>query len=50
MTARISLIALAPILCSATLYAADTKNVDKTLPLSAQGAVTLDAHNGSIRT
>jgi len=49
MTARTSLIALALALGCAPLYAANTKNIDKTLPLTAHGAVTLDAHNGSIQ-
>lgn len=30
-------------------YAADTKNVAKTLPLNPDGRVTLEAHNGSIQ-
>src|SRR6266852_3728980 len=30
------------------LAAAQTKNVDRTLPLTATGSVTLDSHNGSI--
>ena len=30
-------------------YGADTKNVDKTVPLSASGSVTLESHNGSIQ-
>src|SRR6266852_6401490 len=38
-----------PLLVSLALYGADTKNVDKTLPLSATGSVTLESHNGSIR-
>ena len=29
-------------------YGADTKNVDKTVPLSTTGSVTLESHNGSI--
>jgi len=29
--------------------AAETRNIDRTLPLSAAGAVTLDVHNGSIQ-
>ena len=45
---RVILPTLALTLCCATLYAADTKNIDKTLPLKANGTVTLDAHNGSI--
>jgi DUF4097 and DUF4098 domain-containing protein YvlB len=34
---------------SLAVYGADTKNIDKTLPLSATGSVTLESHNGSIR-
>ena len=49
MTAPTTGIALALLLCGAPLYAAETKNVDKTLPLSATGTVTLDSHNGSIQ-
>ena len=49
MTARTSGIALALILSGASLCAADTKNIDKTLPLNALGAVTLEAHNASIQ-
>lgn len=30
------------------VFGADTKNVDRTLPLSASGSVTLQSHNGSI--
>jgi len=37
------------LLASVSLYGADTKNVDKTLPLSATGSVTLESHNGSIQ-
>ena len=50
MTTRTNVIVLTLTLslCGATLYAADTKNIDKTLPLRANGTVTLDAHNGSI--
>ena len=40
---------LALVLCAAPLYAADTKNIDKTLPLNANGAVTLATHNGSVQ-
>lgn len=36
------------LLAVATVYAADTKNVDKTLHLAANGSVTLETHNGSI--
>lgn len=49
MTARTTGIALALALCGAPLYAAEAKNIDKTLPLNALGTVTLDAHNGSIQ-
>ncbi len=35
-------------LACAAFCAADTKNVDKTLPLRATGSVTLESHNGSI--
>ena len=49
MTARTHGIALALVLCGAPIYAAETKHIDKTLALSAGGAVTLDAHNGSIQ-
>src|ERR1022692_1058902 len=48
MTARSIVIALTLSLCSMALYGADTKNVDKILPLKANGAVKLDAHNGSV--
>jgi hypothetical protein len=41
--------ALALSLCCATVYAADTKNIDKTLALSATGVITLDAQSGSIQ-
>lgn len=41
-------LALALTLPAATLDAADTRNIDKTLPLRATGTVTLDTHNGSI--
>lgn len=34
-------------LCSA-LYGAETKNVDRTLPLRSNGTVTLEAHNGTV--
>jgi hypothetical protein len=49
MTARTSGIAVVLMLCGAPIYAAETKSIDKTLPLSATGTVTLDAHNGSIQ-
>jgi hypothetical protein len=49
MTARIQGISLALILSGAPICAAETKNIDKTLALSAVGAITLDAHNGSIQ-
>jgi hypothetical protein len=48
MTVRTLGIALGLVLCGGSLYAADTKNIDRTLPLSASGVVELDAHNGSI--
>jgi DUF4097 and DUF4098 domain-containing protein YvlB len=46
-TALLSL-TLATLACRA-LYAAETKNVDRTVPLAAQGSVSLESHNGSIR-
>ena len=49
MTTRIHGIALALVLCGAPLFAAESRNIDKTLALSPAGAVTLDAHNGSIQ-
>jgi hypothetical protein len=49
MTVRTSAIAAALTLCTASLHAAEIKNIDRTLPLSANGAVTLDIHNGSVQ-
>ncbi len=53
MTTSTRGLAVALVLLAAPLYAADIKNeiknVDKTLPLNALGAVTLDTHNGSIQ-
>jgi len=49
MTAKTAVIALALSLCGAPLSAAEGRNVDKTLPLNAQGTVRLDAHNGWIQ-
>jgi Putative adhesin len=48
MTARTAGIALVVTLGAATLYAADTRNIDRTLPLGASGTITLDTHNGAI--
>jgi hypothetical protein len=48
MNARTTGIALVLTLCAASLHAADITNIDRTLPLSSSGAVTLDAHNGLI--
>jgi DUF4097 and DUF4098 domain-containing protein YvlB len=45
---RLRLIGTFAMLACATLYAADSKTVDKTLPLPATGSVTLEGHNGSI--
>ncbi len=39
---------LALTLFCAALYGADTKNIDRTLPLHASGSVRLEAHNGTI--
>ncbi len=36
------------LLACASLYAADSKTVEKTLPLAATGSVTIETHNGSI--
>ena len=49
MTVRTTGIALALVLSGASLYAADARNFDKTLPLTASGAVELYAHNGAIQ-
>jgi DUF4097 and DUF4098 domain-containing protein YvlB len=48
MIARTFGAAAALIFGVASLGAAETRNIDKTLPLSAAGAVSLDTHNGSI--
>ncbi len=45
LTTPITCLALA----CASLYAAETKNVDKTVPLNPDGRITLEAHNGSIQ-
>jgi len=37
------------VLAFASLSSAATKNIDQTVPLSARGTLTLDAHNGWIR-
>jgi len=37
------------LLTCALLGAADSKNVDKTLPLPPTGSVTIESHNGSIK-
>src|SRR5207248_1399151 len=37
------------LLTCALLGAADSKTVDKTLPLPATGSVTIEGHNGSIK-
>lgn len=47
MIYRMSLLAVLVVGC-ASLAAAETKNIDRTLPLSATGTVELDAHNGRI--
>lgn len=47
MTSRTALAACMMLACAA-LYGADTKNVDRTLPLKADGLVTIESHNGSI--
>ncbi len=36
------------LLASTALFAAATKNVDRTLPLRATGSVTLETHNGTV--
>ena len=48
MIARLAGFAAALILGGASFVAAETKNIDRTVPLSAAGTVTLEAHNGSI--
>ena len=48
MIARLAGFAAALILGGAPFVAAETKNIDRTVPLSAAGTVTLEAHNGSI--
>ena len=47
MICRIGLLAGLVLGC-ASVAAAETKNIDRTLPLSAMGTVALDAHNGRI--
>jgi hypothetical protein len=47
MLCRIGLLA-AIVLGCASATAAETKNIDRTLPLSATGTVEIDAHNGRI--
>src|SRR5947199_8745483 len=37
------------LLTSTLLAAADSKTVDKTLPLPATGSVTIEGHNGSVK-
>jgi len=49
MTARTAGIAFALMLGATSLYAAETRNFDRTLPLSASGTVEIDAHNGTIQ-
>jgi hypothetical protein len=42
-------LATALVLAYASAGAAETKNIDRTLPLSANGTVAVEAHNGSIQ-
>jgi hypothetical protein len=49
MTAQTLGLSVALVLGCASLGIAETKSIDRTLPLSATGTVTLDAHNGSIQ-
>jgi hypothetical protein len=47
---RFAMITMLVLSCAcAALYGAETKNIDRTLPLSATGSVSLDTHNGSIQ-
>ena len=48
MVAHRTGLAVALTLAFATAAAAETKNIDRTLPLNPTGTVALDAHNGSI--
>lgn len=48
MVARTLVVAVLA-LGSAQLAAADTKNIDRTLPLSASGTLALEVHNGTIQ-
>lgn len=47
MSAR-TIVLFVALSCS-TAYAAETRNIDKTLPLNANGVVTLETHNGTVR-
>ena len=48
MSVRNIVTALTLTLCGVALYGAETKNVDKTLPLRANGTVKLESHNGTV--
>jgi len=48
MITRLGVLAVLTLGC-ASLAGAETRNIDRTLPLTAGGAVTLDVHNGSIQ-
>jgi len=49
MIARTAGIAFVIALGTASFAAADTKNIDRTLPLSANGTLELEVHNGAIQ-
>ena len=49
MIARIAGFAVALALGSASFAAADTRNIDRNLPLSSSGTLALDVHNGTIQ-
>src|SRR5215471_10696467 len=49
MTAQTLGLSVALVLGCASLGIAETKSIDRTLPLSATGTLELDAHNGSIQ-
>src|ERR1041384_2640124 len=48
MLARQAGLVMVLALASASIAAAETKNIDRTLPLSANGTVAVEAHNGWI--
>jgi len=49
MNARTVGFAVALVLGTASFAAADTKNIDRTLPLNGSGTLALDVHNGTIQ-